>query len=67
MSTKNTALQQPPQSAGSEDDLYFKDTAPSVTIAFSVDSLKKDVICKKCSMWKSEHLWDACQNPDWMA
>jgi hypothetical protein len=48
-----------------EEELYFQDTG-SHPVTINVEHFEKDVICSKCGLWKSEHLWDVCKEPNWL-
>jgi hypothetical protein len=46
-----------------EDDIYFSEGEPVEGLKFA--HFKKDRICTQCGLWKSEHQYDTCQNPQW--
>lgn len=48
-----------------EEDFYFRDPNPHYVVV-DVEHLQKDVICSLCGLWKSEHRWEVCSNPNWL-
>jgi len=49
-----------------EEEFYFRDTNHNMAVAVSVEHFQKDVICSLCGLWKSEHSWEICKEPNWL-
>jgi hypothetical protein len=56
----------PPQlTPEEEEEFYFRETDHNFMVV-SLDLFQKDVICSKCGLWKTEHRWEICKEPNWL-
>lgn len=42
---------------------YFATFEPE-GLSITLDQFTPDVICTKCGIWKSEHSWEVCKEPN---
>lgn len=48
-----------------DDDLYFGEDDAQPLNGLSFEKIAKDCICTQCGLWKSEHNYDVCMQPNW--
>lgn len=49
-----------------DDELYFSEDRSGQIDSLKVEHFEKDRICSLCGLWKSEHRWEICGEPNWL-
>lgn len=66
MNIKQLKPQMPSESSMDDsDEVYFSTFEPGVTV--NLEYFQRDLICKKCGCWKTEHDFLSCSSPDFTA
>lgn len=54
-----------PVATDADDEWYFEGYRPNWE-AVTFESVQTDVICSKCGLWKSEHIFEVCAAPNFL-